>query len=168
LAETTRSAAICDANILIDYIDADEDILRELVKYWGIVYVPDRVLAEVHGFTNARAVELGLTIIESPLLLNNHPGLSAQDSICLHFVIQEGWTCIANDKRLRRECLNTGGSVIWGFEMLNLLVGASEITKERALDIVEKITKTNPSIPPSLLQSFKEMLDRKNQIGVDI
>ena len=115
-------------------------------------------MAEVHGFTEARAVELGLTITESPLLIEKHPALSVQDSICLYFVIHEGWTCIANDKRLRRECLNTGGSVVWGFEMLFLLVGASQITKEWALDIAEKITKTNPSIPPSVLESFKELL----------
>jgi rRNA-processing protein FCF1 len=159
MADTTKSAAICDANILIDYIDVDADILRELVKYWGAVYVPDRVLAEVHGFTEARAVELGLTIIESPLLIEKHPALSVEDSICLYFVIQEGWTCIANDKRLRRECSSNGGSVIWGFEMLNLLVGASQITKERALAIAERITKTNPSIPPSVLESFKELLE---------
>lgn len=158
MAHTNRCAAICDANILIDYIDADEDILRKLVTYWGTVYVPDRVLMEVHGFTEARAVELGLTIIESPLQLEKHPALSVQDSICLHFAIQEGWTCITNDKRLRRECQNNGGSVIWCFEMLNLLVEASQITKEQALEIAEKITKTNPSIPPSVLVFFKELL----------
>lgn len=92
MAQTHRGAAICDANILIDYIDADEDILRELVKYWGTVYVPDRVLAEVHGFTEAHAVDLGLTIIESPLLLEKHPALSIQDSICLYFVTKEKYS----------------------------------------------------------------------------
>ena len=58
MAETTRSAAICDANILIDYIDADEDILRELVKYWGTVYVPDRVLAEASHITKERTLDI--------------------------------------------------------------------------------------------------------------
>lgn len=158
MAHTSKGAAICDANILIDYIEADEDILRELVTYWGTVYVPDRILMEVHGFTETRAVELGLTIIESPLQLEKHPALSVQDSICLHFAIQEGWTCIANDKRLRRECQTQGGSVVWGFQMLSLLVGASQITKERALDIAEKIAETNLSIPPTILASFKELL----------
>jgi len=72
-------------------------------------------------------------------------------------------TCIANDKRLRRECQNTGGSVIWGFEMLYLLVKKQQITKERALDIAEKISKNNPTISPSLLQSFKNLLTSKSE-----
>jgi hypothetical protein len=35
------SAAICDANVLIDYIKVDEDLVRELVACWETVYVPD-------------------------------------------------------------------------------------------------------------------------------
>ena len=64
-----REAAICDANVLIDYVAADEDVIRELAKYWGTVYVPNRILHEVKNLPDERAGELGLTIVETPLTL---------------------------------------------------------------------------------------------------
>jgi rRNA-processing protein FCF1 len=109
-----RAAAICDANVLIDYLDSDEDVVRELAKYWGTVYVPNRVLHEVKRLSDERAAELGLTIVETPLALPEASGLSGPDRACLHFVIAEGWTCIANDRLLRRECRRVGGKVVWG------------------------------------------------------
>jgi rRNA-processing protein FCF1 len=154
----SRVAAICDANVLIDYVAADEDVIRELVKYWGTVYVPDRILHEVNSLPDERAGELGLTIIETPLALPIASGLSGPDRACLHFVIAEGWTCIANDKRLRRECKRKGGKVVWSLEMLQKLVAAEQITVARAKGIAKKIGAFNPEITEVLLGRFEEKL----------
>lgn len=155
-----REAAICDANVLIDYTDSDEDIIRELVRYWGKVYVPDRVLSEVKRLPQVRAEGLGLTIIETPLNLPRVSSLSGPDRACLTFVISEGWVCIANDKALRKECQRSGGKVVWGLEMLAKLVEAQQITKARAIDIATKIQKINPEISEALLADFKIMLSK--------
>lgn len=155
-----REAAICDANVLIDYTDSDEDIIRELVRYWGKVYVPDRVLSEVKRLSQSRAEALGLTIIETPLVLPLASGLSGPDRACLNFVISEGWVCIANDKALRKECQRSGGKVVWGLEMLAKLAEAQQITKARAIDIATKIQKINPEISQALLAEFKIMLSK--------
>lgn len=96
----SREAAICDANVLIDYTDSDEDIIRELVRYWGKVYVPTRILHEVKRLPQTRAEELGLTVIETPLVLPSVSGLSGPDRACLHFVIAKGWVCVANGRAL--------------------------------------------------------------------
>lgn len=153
-----REAAICDANVLIDYVDADEDVIRELVKYWGIVYVPTRILYEVKKLPIDRAEGLGLTVIETPLILPSAPGLSGPDRACLHFVISEGWTCIANDTLLRRECRRQGGKVVWGLEMLLKLVTAGQITKARAKGIAERIGVFNPEINDNLIAEFIDKL----------
>ncbi len=153
-----RKAAICDANVLIDYAEADEDVIRELVTYWGTVYVPTRILHEVRKLTQERAEDLGLTIIETPLTLPEYPGLSGPDRACLHFVISEGWTCIANDALLRKACERHGGKVVWGLEMLLKLVSAGQITAARALGIAEKINEVNPEITDKILTEFKDKL----------
>lgn len=75
-----------------------ENIIRELVAYWGKVHIPDSVLKEVKQLTFTRAVELGLTIVDMPLTLKPNPGLSRQDRSCLQYVIEEGWACVANDR----------------------------------------------------------------------
>jgi len=154
-----REAAICDANVLIDYVAADEDVIRELVKYWGTVYVPTRILYEVRKLPMDRAKDLGLTIIETPLTLPVAPGLSGPDRACLHFVISEGWTCIANDTLLRRECKRQGGKVVWGLEMLLKLVLVGQVTNARAMGIAEKIGSLNPEITAKILAEFKDKLD---------
>jgi shikimate 5-dehydrogenase len=153
-----REAAICDANVLIDYAAADEDVIRELVKYWGTVYVPTRILHEVRKLPIERAKDLGLTVIETPLTLPSAPGLSGPDRACLHFVLSEGWTCIANDTLLRRECKRQGGKVVWGLEMLLKLVAAEQITNARALGIAERIGALNPEITAKILAEFKDKL----------
>lgn len=156
-------AAICDANVLIDYIAVDEDIIREVVKFWGTVYVPTRILHEVKKLDEERATGLGLTIIETPLSLDSVPGLSGPDRACLHFVLAEGWTCIANDTLLRRECMRRGGKVVWGLEMLLKLVKSAQITSARALGIAEKIGEVNPEITPKILATFKDKVTNLNK-----
>jgi rRNA-processing protein FCF1 len=155
-----RGAAICDANVLIDFAKADEDIFRELVAYWGKVFVPDVVLFEAKQLSLTRAEELGLTIIETPLVLPPGAGLSKADRACLHYVLHRGWTCIVNDRRLRNECRKQGGTVVWGLEMLLNLVTSRRITKARAREIAKIINADNPLITRSILDEFMDKLKK--------
>ena len=116
MSAIARKAAICDANVLIDFVKADEGVLAMLAGDWEQVFVPDVVLSEVQQLSATRAGSLGLTIIPTPLDLPKAPGLSYQDRACLHFAVSEGWVCIANDRRSahrvsevrRRNCVGTG------------------------------------------------------------
>lgn len=154
-----HSLAICDANVLIDYFIADEDLIRELVKYWKTVYVPDVVLNEVKATSQKRAEELGLTILETPLILPEAKRLSFQDRACLHFVVQNHWVCIANDVRLRKECEAQGEVIVWGLEMLVILVECSQITRERAVACAQKIHNANPAITDGVFAQFMKKLE---------
>lgn len=153
------SLAICDANILIDYVAVDDYILKELASYWKEVHVPDIVLMEVPELSQERAVELGLIILPTPLKeLEKIPGLSYQDSACYFYVKKENAVCLSNDKKLRKVCKNIGKRVVWGLEMLLLLVEDNIITKERAKDIARKIESSNPEITEELLNEFLKKL----------
>ena len=160
MPDNSKAAAICDANVLIDYIEADEDIIRELVEYWGQVHVPDVVLNEVKQLSRAQATTLGLIVVDTPFILPVAPGLSFPDRACLHFVKERGWTCIANDRLLRRECVNHGGQVVWGLEMLLHLVADKRMTEARALGIARKIHTSNPEIATKILEEFTAKLSK--------
>ncbi len=154
MPQSTCEAAICDANILIDYLDAEVTIFRELIAYWGKVYVPERVLKEVQELSRKQAEQLGLTIVRAPLILPVVVGLSVPDRACLALAIQENWICLTNDKRLRQACRQKGGTVMWGLQMLFELVSAHQIPVARAELIARRIKDSNPEITEMLLEKF--------------
>ena len=153
-------AAICDANVLIDFVKADEGILAMLAGYWEGVFVPDVVLSEVRQLGADRAESFGLTIIPTPLDLPHVPGLSYQDRACLHFALKERWVCIANDRRLRNECQRCGVETVWGLEVLLLLVGTGALAEPRARRVASKIHNDNPQITRKVLDAFLVELGR--------
>ena len=150
--------SICDANILIDFSKADKQIIHYICEYYDEVYVPDVILAEVGVISVEEAKELGLKLVDSPLELEEIPGLSRQDRTCLYYVNKNKWTCLTNDKLLRKHCVEAGGSVIWGLELILYLVKASLISKDYAENIANKIHDGNPEINQKVLDSFLEKL----------
>lgn len=151
----SETLAICDANVLIDYVDTDEDIIREVVVYWKEVIVPDRILNEITDLSLKRAKELGLSIVETPLSkISKFPGLSFQDSICLYHVGFNNAVCLSNDVSLRGECEKQNFKTVWGLEMLLYLAENKQITKKRGKDIAFKIAEINPEITPGILNNF--------------
>jgi rRNA-processing protein FCF1 len=161
LSAIPRKAAICDANVLIDFVKADEGVLAMLAGYWESIFVPDVVLSEVRQLSEDSARSLGLTIIETPLGLPEVPGLSYQDRACLHLAMKEGWVCIANDRLLRSECRRRGVETVWGLEMLLLLVGSGALAAPRAKRVATRIHGDNPQITQKVLEDFLGELGKK-------
>lgn len=153
--------AICDANILIDFSKSDISIIKKITEYYGQVCVPDIILREVGVISDEEANKLGITIVETPLELEEVPSLSYQDRTCLYYVKQKKWTCLTNDKALRRHCQAAGGTVVWGLEMLLILVDADLITANHAEKIARKINQVNPEINNKILEDFLAKLMAK-------
>ena len=65
--------AICDANILIDYSKSDISIIMKIAEYYEEVCVPDIILQEVGIISDEQAKDLGITIVETPLELEEVP-----------------------------------------------------------------------------------------------
>lgn len=153
--------AICDANILIDYSKSDISIIKKIAEYYEEVCVPDIILQEVGVISDEQAKELGITIVETPLELEEVPSLSFQDRTCLYYVKQNKWECLTNDVALRKHCEAAGGTVVWGLQMLLKLVEADLITVTCAEKIAKKINQVNPEINNEILQKFLNKLEKK-------
>lgn len=153
--------AICDANILIDFSKSDISVISKIAEYYEKVCVPDIILQEVGTISEEKAKSLGITIVETPLELEEVPSLSFQDRTCLYYVKKEGWTCLTNDKALRKNCEAIGGTVVWGLEMLIKLVEAKLITVSHAEKISKKIHQENLEINEKILCNFLDKLEKK-------
>jgi hypothetical protein len=55
-----------------------------------------------------------------------------------------GWTCVTNDKRLRRACAEVEVPTVWGLELVIWLVEAKALTATAAQEIAEAIRAANP------------------------
>jgi hypothetical protein len=152
--------AICDANILIDFVKADKQVIAKIAELYEKVNVPDIILHEVGVLSEQEATNLGLTIVETPLELEEIIGLSYQDRTCLYYVREEKWDCLTNDCLLRRYCKDAGGTVVWGLELLLKLVNTKLITKSKAEKIARTINKVNPEINDKVLTEFMTKLDK--------
>lgn len=152
--------AICDANILIYYSKSDISIIKKIAEYYEEVCVPDIILQEVGVITDEQAKKLGITIVETPLVLEEVPSLSFQDRTCLYYVKQNKWECLTNDVALRKHCEAAGGTVVWGLQMLLKLVEANLITTTYAEKIARKINQVNPEINKKVLNSFLDKLKK--------
>jgi len=80
-----------------------------------------------------------------------------------------GWTCITNDKPLRRECEVEGVPCLWGLEPMKALVEHNLITVSTALTIAKKIRGANPMfITEAIIQRFDTEISEiqaKNEQG---
>jgi len=117
-----------DANVLIDFCDSDRTVLSLISKHLGTVHVPLPILLEeVDQFKDFDWTELGIIGVDPSLEIvtlaaQRRAGLSFHDHLCLLLARANGWTCVTNDGRLRRECATEGIATLWGLEVVALLV----------------------------------------------
>jgi rRNA-processing protein FCF1 len=99
---------ILDANILIDFYNYDMTIIQLIGRNVGQIYLPTPILDEIDEIDEDCCTELGIILIEPTLdqalsaSAKNGP-LSFQDNLCLIIAKEHGWTCVTNDKPLRRK-----------------------------------------------------------------
>ncbi len=153
---------ICDANILIDYCNADKQVLEKVSIYSKFI-VPDIILAEVNQLSEMEASEFGITVIPVPIEVlakagETLQGCSLQDTVCFILAHKNNWICATNDSKLRKECLNNGIEVVRGLKLIAELVETGLISKRRAKTIANKISETNREISSKILEDFYDLL----------
>lgn len=159
---TPRSPLIADANILIDYLEADSSILALLARHTGPVYVATAVLERVEQLTPGDCVRLGLIVAEPTLeqLLeagDGRPGLAFDDIICLAMARDNGWCCVTNDRALRKACGAASVEVRWGLEVMLGLVEKSALSVEDACATAKQVRASNPRfISQAVVMAFEE------------
>jgi predicted nucleic acid-binding protein len=146
---TSRPLLILDANILVDYAHCDDSIIALISAHVGTIHVAAPVLGEVKEIAEADCARLGITLVEPDVdqLLTAAQGrgrLSMQDHLCLLLAKERGWTCVTNDRPLRRECEAQGVPLIWGIELICKLVEAGGLRSADARDVICCIHRNNP------------------------
>lgn len=160
MVSTTR-LLLLDANVLIDYRESNFSILVLADKHLGTVHILTPILAEVKGITDEMCEKKGLTVIEPELeqllLASKRKGsLSFNDSLCLIVADADGYTCVTNDRALRKACVEMKVPTIWGLEIMTELVRCQAMTAETAMEVAEKIHVVNPHhIPRNLIDRFR-------------
>lgn len=140
---------ILDANILIDFYKCDKTIIKLICTDVGQIYLATPVLSEIHDISDSDCADLGIILVEPELeqviLASEKKGsLSFQDNLCLILAKTHGWTCVTNDKPLRQMCESEGVPLVWGIELICILVEAGGLPAVHARDIILNIKKSNP------------------------
>lgn len=146
----TQPFLIVDANILIDYFMCDKTIIKLICTYVGQIHLATPVLSEVKEISESDCLELGIILVEPALeqlilaTTERRGPLSFHDHLCLILAKDQGWTCVTNDKPLRKECEGEGVPLIWGIELICNLVEAGGLPNAHAKDIILCIHQNNP------------------------
>lgn len=161
---STPGFLLVDANVLVDYQAADLAILSLVSRHVGTVHIVSTVLAEVDGLDESECERLGFRVVEPTLAQATEAAspngrLSFQDRTCLVVCRDNGWTCVSNDKALRRSCDAVGVAVRWGLELMLELVQGGHLPAEDADDAAERIHQSNPVfLNTTILAAFREKL----------
>jgi predicted nucleic acid-binding protein len=164
--EKERRLLVVDANVLIDYLSADLNILDLAARHLGTIHIPRAILDEVRQLSEADCDRLGLRLVTASLdqLLEAGRGggrLSFNDRLCLILARDGGWTCVTNDGALRKACGAASVSVLWGLELMTGLVAQGCLTPEAALRVARAIQAGNPRhITGEILERFERKVRR--------
>lgn len=161
-----RRLLVVDANVLIDYVGSDRSILGLAAEFIGPIHVPRPVLEEVEQLDEADCARLGIRLAEASTaqLLEAGAGrgrLSFSDRLCLVLARDRSWTCVTNDRALRRACADLSVPVLWGLELMLELVSLRGLTAGAALDVAMAIHRSNPRhITAEILERFEWKVGR--------
>ena len=147
-AQQHHGHMVIDASVLIDYRDSDRTVLGLISAHVGQLCIPSPVLGEVLHMTEDDCASLGLYVVEPTidhlLSVPRAPGpLSFQDHLSLIVARTNGWCCLTNDGRLRKECKAQGVAVMWGLEPLGILVAAGVVSAQHARNVAVAVHHAN-------------------------
>ena len=151
---------LADADVLIDYREADLAVLKEVGRRVARLAVLAETLKEVRGVSRKDCAVLGIEVIEAetPLLLaagQVESRVSFNDCLCFLVCRERAWTCVTNDGALRRLCRRHDVKVRYGLGLMVDLVVAGAIDRRRATTIARKMQAANPAhINESVLAQF--------------
>ncbi len=143
------TALLADADVLIDYRESELSILRLAGQKIGPLKVISAVLKEVHNVTAKDCAKLGIDVVEVETDRMIHAAaigsrISFNDRLCLITCLEEGWTCVTNDRALRKSCAQHGVKTRFGLGLMLDLVACGKLSQRQAVAIARKIQTSNP------------------------
>lgn len=146
--DAVPTVLLADADVLIDYRDSDLRVLKEVGRHVARMAVLAETLKEVRGVTRRQCAALGIEVVEpeTPTLIAAgavDAPLSYNDRLSFFVCRERGWTCLTNDRALRRLCREHDVSVRYGLGLMVDLVALGVIQSRRAVVIARKMQAAN-------------------------
>jgi hypothetical protein len=145
---TEQIDLLFDADVLIDFCSVDRKIIRKISDNLGCARVAREVLREVNDLTEKQCEGLNL-LVETPTesevneALSLDEPLSFQDKLTLVMARDRGWTCITNDRKLRRTCMMRDVKSRRGLSLIVDTVRLGAMNESDAVGLAEEIGKIN-------------------------
>ena len=167
------SVFIADANVLIDYMNADLAVLGLFARHVGTVYVLGVLIRnEVDDLTEAQCEKSGLTVIEAATETLLEAGERSEGSL-LSFI---DWLCLLEAKKRRAYCLTSDGALLKickqegvntrrGLAPLLELVSLGHLSMKSALGLAKRIAEMNSYLEKVLPSFEQEVLARSKKKG---
>jgi hypothetical protein len=157
---------LADANVLIDYRDADLTILEMASVHLGPIRVVREVLDEVSGLDVPQASAIGIEVVDVPIELlleiaTLPPRLSRPDRLSYLVARDNDWICLTNDRLLRELCEEHDVRLCWGLEIMALLVESDALAREVAAATADTIIDNNPRMGRDLLAAFLDRIGHR-------
>ena len=159
---------ILDADVLIDFITADRTVLTPIVDHVGMLHVVSPVLRQVKIIGSREELTgLGVVAIEPAIedlyaAANTRSSADFEDQICFLTAKRHGFTCVTNDRKIRRQCKESGVRFLWGLQLILKLHKSSGIKTRRAIELAERIRENNPRhITAKIVDSFKVLINQQ-------
>jgi predicted nucleic acid-binding protein len=159
---------LMDACVLIDFIKTEQAVLELVGTYVGTLHVISPVMDEIHDIESWSELEdIGLIIIEPEMEDAYAAGskvgpLSFPDWLCLLTAKRHGFTCVTNDKNLRRFCSQEEISLLWGLQLVAMLHKAGGIPGKDAVALGKAIRRSNPRhITENIVARFMDTIRRQ-------
>ncbi len=153
---------ILDANVVIDFRDSDRTILRLFSREIEKLGITAGVLIKVNEFTKENCEDLGIEVLylapRELSLITTSGSLASDDQECAVIAAGRGMRVCTNDKALRVECEGRKIGLLWGLELLLILVEKKKLNKGKALRVAESIKDSNPYITEEILISFRSKI----------
>ena len=148
-----------DANALIDYQKTDFSVLGEVRQHLGNLYLLKEIRDEVQGLTQKDCRSVDLKIISSKkyvkeLATKPFGGLSLPDRLNLYTSIDSGYSLVTNDINLRKACEERQVKIIWGLQLLLILIEKSEYSIDDTIKIGKLIGDKNQFITKEIVNNF--------------
>ncbi|MBU1122017.1 MAG: hypothetical protein ABIH71_03040 [Candidatus Omnitrophota bacterium] len=159
-----KQVVICDANILIDYANAEKQIIELATRYLYDIWVPLPVWEEIADFSKDDVDDLGIHIIEPSLeqLIEaatiRGGGLSDEDNMCFIMARDETAICATNEKALRRKCEKNNIRILWGLEIMVQLCKEDKLRAKVAERVARKIAQNNITITEAIVANFIKLM----------
>ena len=141
-------------------------LLALVAQELGPLLVTSTVLEEVRGVTDEDCFRLGIEVVRPSTEQLSRAGdlgvgISFTDAVCLVVCLDAKWTCVTNDRALRRQCGRHGVPIRYGLRLLVDLVAAGAISRDQADLVAGRIHEANPlHINRRVIARFKRALDR--------